>query len=310
MVEQFRPGVMDRLGLGYDAVQAINPALIYCSITGYGQAGPARGEAGARPQLHRPTRACWRSPGHATAPGGAAGADRRHRRRHYPAVINILLALRQRDRTGQGLPPRHRDGRRPVHFRLVRRWATAHAPGDLPGPGGELVTGGSPRYQLYPTRDGKFVAAAPLEQKFWDAFTAAIGLGPAAARRRRRSGGDPRRRGGHHRRPHRGGMGPAAGAAPIAAAPSSPRSPRRWPTRISASAACSRPGSRNRAAAPCRPPWCRSRRIFAMRSRRHARLPALAAIPIRRAEPHRSGVGQGKLGHHKARLHEDDSGRG
>src|SRR5918993_3306036 len=46
LVEQFRPGVMDRLGLGYEAVRALNPRIIYCSITGYGQSGPRAGEAG------------------------------------------------------------------------------------------------------------------------------------------------------------------------------------------------------------------------------------------------------------------------
>src|SRR5690349_9790521 len=46
LVEQFRPGVMARLGLGYDAVRAINAKLIYCSVTGYGQTGPRAGEAG------------------------------------------------------------------------------------------------------------------------------------------------------------------------------------------------------------------------------------------------------------------------
>jgi len=46
IVEQFRPGVMDRLGLGYEAVKALNPAVIYCSITGYGQTGPKSSAAG------------------------------------------------------------------------------------------------------------------------------------------------------------------------------------------------------------------------------------------------------------------------
>ena len=46
LIEQFRPGVMERLGLGYERLQAVNPALIYCSITGYGQDGPLRDRAG------------------------------------------------------------------------------------------------------------------------------------------------------------------------------------------------------------------------------------------------------------------------
>src|SRR5262249_58066453 len=46
LVEQFRPGVMERLGLGYAAVRQANPRIIYCSISGYGQSGPRAGEAG------------------------------------------------------------------------------------------------------------------------------------------------------------------------------------------------------------------------------------------------------------------------
>src|SRR5262249_60807052 len=49
LVEQFRPGVMARLGLGYEAVRKINPRIVYCSISGYGQRGPRAGEAGPRP---------------------------------------------------------------------------------------------------------------------------------------------------------------------------------------------------------------------------------------------------------------------
>lgn len=56
------------------------------------------------------------------------------------------------------------------------RWATGLAAGAWPRPGGELVTGGSPRYQIYRTSDGRFLAAAPLEQKFWENFCEAIGL--------------------------------------------------------------------------------------------------------------------------------------
>ena len=56
--------------------------------------------------------------------------------------------------------------------------ASGHATGQFPGMGGARLAGGSPRYQLYPTRDGKLVCCAALEQKFWEPFTAAIGLAP------------------------------------------------------------------------------------------------------------------------------------
>ena len=46
VVEQFRPGVMDRLGLGYEQFRAVNPRIVYCAITGYGQSGPRRDRAG------------------------------------------------------------------------------------------------------------------------------------------------------------------------------------------------------------------------------------------------------------------------
>src|SRR5439155_17012991 len=102
LVEQFRPGVMARLGLGYDAVRAINPRLVYCSITGYGQSGPRAGEAGHDLNYIGMTGLLALQPGPAERPvvppaliadiGGGT----------LPAVINILFGLRQRDRTGQG----------------------------------------------------------------------------------------------------------------------------------------------------------------------------------------------------------------
>jgi crotonobetainyl-CoA:carnitine CoA-transferase CaiB-like acyl-CoA transferase len=94
--------------------------------------------------------------------------------------MNILLALRQRDLTGEGC---HLDiAMADTMFAFAwHALAAGQATGRYPGPGESRLAGGSPRYQLYPTRDGGLVACAALEQKFWDAFCAAIGLGAALA---------------------------------------------------------------------------------------------------------------------------------
>jgi crotonobetainyl-CoA:carnitine CoA-transferase CaiB-like acyl-CoA transferase len=175
LVEQFRPGVIARLGLGYDKVRALNPRIVYCSITGYGQSGPRADEAGHDLNYIANTGLLALNPGPPDKPmvppalvadiGGGT----------LPAVINILLGLRQRDRTGQGC---HIDiAMADAMFTFAgHALASGYATGEFPGQGGARLTGGSPRYQLYPTRDGRLVACAALEQQFWLSFTAAIGL--------------------------------------------------------------------------------------------------------------------------------------
>jgi crotonobetainyl-CoA:carnitine CoA-transferase CaiB-like acyl-CoA transferase len=98
----------------------------------------------------------------------------------YPAVINILLALRERERTGRGC---RLDVAMADNLFTFMYWAIGDglAAGRWPQPGRALVTGGSPRYQIYRTRDDRFIAAAPLEEKFWQTFCDVIGL-PDSAR--------------------------------------------------------------------------------------------------------------------------------
>jgi alpha-methylacyl-CoA racemase len=177
LVEQFRPGVMARLGLGYDALSAINPGLVYCSITGYGQAGAKAQVAAHDLNYVAETGLLSLSAGADGAPvvppaliADIAGGS-------YPAVINVLLALRERDRTGRG---RHLDIAMCDNLFPFMYWALGQAllEQGWPRPGGDLVTGGSPRYRIYRTADGRFLAAAPLEQRFWQRFTSLIGLGP------------------------------------------------------------------------------------------------------------------------------------
>jgi crotonobetainyl-CoA:carnitine CoA-transferase CaiB-like acyl-CoA transferase len=93
----------------------------------------------------------------------------------YPAVINILLALRRRETSGEGC---HLDIAMADNLFPFAYWAlgSGFAAGVWPKSGGELVTGGSPRYRIYRTADNRFLAAAPIEERFWQTFCHAIGL--------------------------------------------------------------------------------------------------------------------------------------
>ena len=175
VIEQFRPGVMDRLGLGYDALKAINPRIIYCAITGYGQSGPNAQVAAHDLNYVAESGLLAIAADEKGAPvvppaliadiaGGA-----------YPAVMNVLLALRQREQTGVGCKI---DVSMSDNMFTFLYWAMGEgfATGKWPTPGGGRIAGGSPRYQIYRTADNKFVAAAPLEQKFWKNFCELIGL--------------------------------------------------------------------------------------------------------------------------------------
>ena len=177
VIEQFRPGVMDRLGFGYEALKAINPGLIYCAISGWGQSGPKAMVAAHDLNYLAESGILGLSAGSDGAPvippvliadlaGGA-----------YPAVTNILLALRRRDKSGAGA---FLDISMGENLLTLAYWGLGNgfAAGEWPGSGDALVTGGSPRYQIYRTADGRYLAAAPIEEKFWDNFCSTIGLDP------------------------------------------------------------------------------------------------------------------------------------
>jgi crotonobetainyl-CoA:carnitine CoA-transferase CaiB-like acyl-CoA transferase len=175
LVEQFRPGVMDRLGLGWEAVAALNPGLVYCSISGYGQSGPKKDLAGHDLNYLAETGLLGLLDPPAPPPGliaDIAGGT-------YPAVMNVLLALQLRARTGRGsrIDVAMADNVFPFLF-----WALGDAAGSgrWPEPGREAFTGGTPRYRCYRTRDGRYLAAAPIEDRFWREFCAVLGV-PLAA---------------------------------------------------------------------------------------------------------------------------------
>jgi crotonobetainyl-CoA:carnitine CoA-transferase CaiB-like acyl-CoA transferase len=177
IVEQFRPGTLDRLGLGYEQVAKINPRVIYASITGWGREGPLAQVAAhdinfaARVGILPLTAGADGAPVlPALLAGDIAGGT-------YPAIINILLALRQRDLSGEGA---RIDIAIADNLFTMLYWALGNglAADEWPRPGGGLITGGSPRYALYRTSDGRYIAAAPLEEKFWANFCDILGLGP------------------------------------------------------------------------------------------------------------------------------------
>lgn len=175
LVEQFRPGVMERLGLGWEAVREINPKLIYCSITGYGQSGPQAqtaahdinyiADAGLLSLAADENGAPVVPPALVADIGGGT----------LPAVINILLALRRAETTGEGC---YLDIAMYDNLFAWQYWALGklEVTGQAPAPGGERLSGGTPRYQIYRTADGRHLAAGPLEQKFWERFCELIEL--------------------------------------------------------------------------------------------------------------------------------------
>lgn len=174
LVESFRPGVMERLGLSYDVLSALHPGLVMCAITGYGQTGPLAGRAGhdldylARSgvlSLGGPSEGPPEVPGTQLADVGGGG---------LVASTQILAALFARSRTGRGayLDVAMCDGAASFGaFGLLSHLAGL----DCAAGRGPLMGGIAP-YRTYATRDGKAVALGALEPKFWAAFSRAVGL--------------------------------------------------------------------------------------------------------------------------------------
>ena len=175
IIEQFRPGVMKRLGLDYESIKKINQDIIYVSITGYGQYGPKSMVAGHDLNYIGNAGLLSISMGkeNDTVVPPALVADIAGG--SYPAVINILLALRKRDLNKEGsyIDLSMTENLFPFMFwGLGSGFAHSKWPGNSDG----VLSGGSPRYNIYKTIDGSYVAAAPLEDRFWNKFCEAIEL--------------------------------------------------------------------------------------------------------------------------------------
>jgi crotonobetainyl-CoA:carnitine CoA-transferase CaiB-like acyl-CoA transferase len=175
VVEGFRPGVLDRLGISDNDIRNANPQAIVCRITGFGQDGPLAHRAGhdlgylartgalgiAGPVGQPPSVLPLQV---ADLAGGA-----------LYAAFAITAALVRRARTFQGadLDIAMTEG---VLTMLAPAISTMLADGKGPRRGAEMLTGGLPCYRTYATADGRHLAVAALEPKFWGAFCAAAGL--------------------------------------------------------------------------------------------------------------------------------------
>ncbi|GGB45192.1 CoA transferase [Roseibium aquae] len=187
LLEQFRPGVMARLGLDYETLSARQPGLIYCSISGYGQTGPRAGAAGHDLNYQALTGLLAQSCGTAAHPALPPAQIADIGGGSFPAVMNILLAVLQRQKTGRGCHLDVAMSDAMFTFGLfAQAQRIARVPVDEHGTG--LLTGGSPRYRLYPASDDRQIAVAALEDKFWWAFCDVIGL-PDALRDDRKDPG-------------------------------------------------------------------------------------------------------------------------
>ena len=167
VIESFRPGVVDRLGIGFTAVHAVNRGIVYCSTTGFGQTGPRSGWAGhdlnylaVGGYLHcsgRDQRGGPALPGATVADSAAGGLH---------AVAAICAALTARATTGEGtyLDVSIADGVLSLMSLAVDEYL---AEGVEPGPRHGLLTGRYAWYDLYEAADGGWLAVAAIEPRFF-----------------------------------------------------------------------------------------------------------------------------------------------
>lgn len=166
VLESFRPGVMERLGLGWEALRALNPRLVYCAISGYGQDGPYRdlvghdinymGYAGAL-SVTGPRGGAPLMPGVQVADLGGGS---------LLAAFGIAAALHHRRESGEGqfVDASMTDG---VVSWLAPYLGPFFATGEVPGRGEERLNGGWACYQVFEAADGRHLTIGALEPKFW-----------------------------------------------------------------------------------------------------------------------------------------------
>jgi len=181
LVENSRPGTMEKLGIGYDTLKEINPRLVFCAVSGYGQTGPYRDIVGHDANFMAISGAlsligpkdgppCW--PSNMVADFAGAGL--------HP-LIGILIALQARERTGKGqlVDIAYLDS----VFSLISFDATMYmVSGEKRRRGLTPQTGGEPHCSTYLTKDNEYITIQFIETPFWKNFCEAIGRPDLIAR--------------------------------------------------------------------------------------------------------------------------------
>jgi crotonobetainyl-CoA:carnitine CoA-transferase CaiB-like acyl-CoA transferase len=180
ILEQFRPGVVDRLGIGYTVVSELNPSLVYCSLSGFGQTGPHRLRSGHDINylaLSGVLGLTTDEQGKPVIPGvqvaDLAGG--------MMAAFGILAALLARERTGRGqlVDVSMFD----VMMSMLPVPASLQFAGTPIGVGSKYALSGAyPFYNVYETADGKYMSLGALEPKFWAGFCSKVGREDLIAR--------------------------------------------------------------------------------------------------------------------------------
>ncbi|KGP72403.1 CaiB/BaiF CoA transferase family protein [Pontibacillus yanchengensis] len=175
VIESFRPGVMERLGLSYEHLKQHNPQLIYCALTGYGQTGPYAKEAGHDLNflsysglLHLQGQPGEKPLIPSVQIGDIGGGAQM-------ATIGILVSIIDAQKTGEGqfIDISMLDGTVSwMQTILPDYWAN---PDEEPDRGELVLSGGKACYEVYRTKDDRYLAVAALEFKFWKNFCEVIG---------------------------------------------------------------------------------------------------------------------------------------
>lgn len=171
LLESYRPGVMERLGFGRERLQQLNPRLIHCALSGFGQTGPARLRAG-HDLTYLAMSGSLGVSGIAETPAMAFAPVADHAGAML-ATTAILAALLRRGASNRGAYLDLSLFEAALFWQSIGLTA-AQRPGQALARGRDLLTGGAACYQIYRTADDRFVALAPIEEKFWAAFCQAV----------------------------------------------------------------------------------------------------------------------------------------